>query len=74
LIQPEVARQLNEDTTYDDAALFAASKFKPDFLVLQEGNFPKLDQGFVSPNCQAVTTFSGDQYGYPTNLNVYRCR
>jgi hypothetical protein len=74
LIQPEVAGQLNNGTTSDDAALFAAYKYQPDFLVLQEGYFPKLDQAFVSPNCQAVTTFAGDQYSYPTNLNVYRCR
>ena len=73
LIQPEVARQLNEDTTYDNAALFAALTYQPDFLVLQEGIFPKLDQGFVSPNCQVVTTFAGNPYGYPANLNVYRC-
>jgi hypothetical protein len=60
LIQPEVAGQLNNGATYDDAALFAAYKYQPDFLVLQEGYFPKLDQAFVSPNCQAVTTFAGD--------------
>ncbi|OGO28038.1 MAG: hypothetical protein A2W33_06230 [Chloroflexi bacterium RBG_16_52_11] len=74
LIQPEVAMHLNEGTTYDDAALYAAVKFRPDYLVLQEGYFPKLDQDFVSPNCQAVATYAGDQYGYPANLNVYRCR
>ena len=29
LIQPEVARQLRQNTTYDDAALWAAQRYRP---------------------------------------------
>lgn len=74
LIQPEVAMQLNKGTTYDDAALFAALKYKPDYLALQEGYFPKLEHDFVAQNCQIVTNFRGAQYGYPADINIFRCR
>ena len=47
LIQPEVAAQLTPNTTYDDAALWAAQHYHPEYLVLQEGGFPVLQQGYA---------------------------
>jgi len=74
LIQPEVARQLRENTTYDDAALWAAQKYRPDTFVLQEGLFPKLQTAYIVHNCQLITTFEGQSYGYQSNLMVYSCQ
>ncbi len=74
LIQPEVARQLGENTTYDDAALWAAQKYRPDTFVLQEGLFPKLETAYIAHNCQLMTTFEGQTYGYQSNLMVYSCQ
>jgi hypothetical protein len=74
LIQPEVARQFRETTTYDDAALWATQKYRPDFLVLQEGLFPKLEAAYIAHNCRLMTTFEGQTYSYQTNLKVYSCQ
>ena len=74
LIQPEVARQLRENTTYDDAALWAAQKYHPDYFVLHEGLFPKLEAAYITQHCQHITTFDGQTYGYQSNLKVYSCK
>jgi hypothetical protein len=74
LIQPEVAQQLQENTTYDDAALWAAQKYRPQVLVVHEGHFPKLEEGFIARNCQLTSAFAGNEYNYPSNLKVYSCK
>ena len=40
LIQPEVGKQLTFESTYEDAALWALSRYNPEYLVLQAGLFP----------------------------------
>jgi hypothetical protein len=74
LIQPEVARQLRENTTYDDAALWATQKYQPEYLVVHEGLFPKLEADYITQHCQLITTFDGNEYNYPSNLKVYSCK
>jgi hypothetical protein len=74
LIQPEVARQLRQNTTYDDSALWAAQRYRPQILVVHEGHFAKLEQGYIAGNCQPITAFAGVEYHYPANLQVYSCR
>ncbi len=74
LIQPEVARYLSYNTTYDDAALWAVERFKPDYLVLQEGTLPRLEREYSPQYCLPTRTFGGEQYGYPGNIQVYRCQ
>jgi hypothetical protein len=73
LIQPEVAAQLTAGDDYEDAALWAVQAYHPDYLVLQEGLFPRLEQGFVRNNCDLSREFPGAGYGYPANLYVYSC-
>jgi hypothetical protein len=74
LIQPEVSNQLTTHTTYEDAALWAVEHYHPDYLVLQENNFPRLEQEYVALHCKAIQHFPGKEYGYSMNLNVYSCK
>jgi hypothetical protein len=74
LIQPEVAEQFTSETTYEDSALWAVDHYMIDYLVLQDGLFTRLEQGFVNQNCEPVKRFQGDQYSYDWNLSIYDCR
>lgn len=57
LIQPDVARQLTKETTYEDAALYAVARYLPDYVVLNSGIFPKLRDGPLTRNCQSLDSF-----------------
>jgi hypothetical protein len=73
LIQPEVARQLTENATYEDAALWATEYYHPDYLVLFSGEYPRLEAGYVAEYCQLIRTFEGRDYAYALDLAVYNC-
>jgi hypothetical protein len=73
LIQPEVAGQLASQTTYDDAALWAIRRYRPDYLVLQDGSLPQLEQEGMSGGCRLVQRFVGEPYGFRGNMSVYLC-
>ena len=74
LIQPQVSNQLTIHATYEDAALWAVERYHPDYLVLQENLFPRLEQGYVAQRCAVIKHFSGKTYGYSADLNVYACK
>lgn len=73
LLQPDTAQQINPHSVYDDIAVYAAFNHQPDYLVLQEGLFPKLEASYVAQYCRLVRAFSGEEYRYPHNLEVYSC-
>jgi hypothetical protein len=73
LIQPEVAGQLAAQTTYDDAALWATRRYRPDYLVLQDGSLPLLEQEATSGGCRPVQRFAGAAYGFGGDMTVYAC-
>jgi len=73
LILPEVGKQLTLESNYEDAALWALSRYHPEYLVLHAGHFPRLEQGYVNDHCQAVQRFEGETYGYGGDLNIYFC-
>ncbi len=73
LLQPDVAAQMRAETTYDDTALWALQRYRPDFVVLHDGAFPKATAR-AKEFCQAVHRFRGAHYGYNANLTVYACR
>lgn len=73
LIQPEVAERLAPESTYEDVAIWAVESYQPDYLVLQEGLFPNLEQTYTSRFCTPVQRFSGDYYQYPWNLEIHKC-
>jgi hypothetical protein len=73
LIQPEVALQLQRDTTYEDAALWAVGRYRPDYLVLHDGLFPRLEDEYISKTCRLEITFAGPSYNYSRDINIYTC-
>jgi hypothetical protein len=74
LIQPEIAVELTHSATYEDAALWAVTRYAPQYLVLHDGNFPRLEQGYTADRCQSVQHFIGVDYGYNQNMTIYTCR
>lgn len=69
LLQPDVARILGPNSTYDDAALYANERYRPDYLVLQRGVLPKLEASIAA--CRLETSFSDERYAHI--LDVYAC-
>ena len=73
LIQPEVAAQMQSETTYDDTAIFATTKYQPQYLALTIGALPRFESEVVSAFCQPVKQFDGSQYGY-SDMQIYACQ
>jgi hypothetical protein len=72
LLQPETATRLTPVTTYEDAALWAVHHFHPDYLVLQEHIFPRLEQDpALMVGCRSIEAFKDSSY--PSRLIVYKC-
>lgn len=72
LLQPETALRLTHGTGYEDAAIWATRRFRPDYLVLQEGHFPHLEHDIAhTSTCRVVRSFHDP--AYPTALVIYQC-
>jgi hypothetical protein len=72
LIQPETSQQLTPTTTYEDAALWAIDRFRPDYLVLTQGQLPRVESTLPGPRgCRPRKTFSSAIYTTP--IVVYEC-
>lgn len=72
LIQPETAWQITPTTTYGELARWSFMRFHPDYLVLQDGALPELEQeASFQRACQPVKTFA--QAEYASRLVVYAC-
>lgn len=73
LIQPATARHLTPTTTYQDAALWAFTHFRPTHLVLHAGMLPRLEADpLFQQHCHMVATF--EEADYAGQLTVYACR
>ena len=73
LLQPAVAEQLQLDTTYEDAALWAVDAYSPEYLVLHAGAFPRLEQGYAASYCRMAQKFIGAEFGYSSDMQIYIC-
>jgi hypothetical protein len=71
LIEPEVALQLGPATTYDDTARWAVQRFRPSYLLLQQGLLARLEQDVTMAGCRQIQTFQDPGYTFP--LVVYAC-
>lgn len=72
LIQPETASQLTATTTFEDAALWAYERYAPDYLVLHEGLFPRLEtRADFRARCQPVKQFVASDGA--ASFVVYEC-
>jgi hypothetical protein len=70
LIQPDVALRLTPSSSYDEAAVWAASQYRPDYLVLRPGMLPRLEGWAAAVGCRNVQSFSDAAYG---ELVVLQC-
>jgi len=73
LIQPEVAVQMEADTTYEDTALWAVEKYRPDYLILPAAAFPRLEAGYVTRYCHPERKFLSSNHNFPTGILIYIC-
>jgi hypothetical protein len=73
LIQPQVAAQLAPNKTYEDAAIWASERFRPAYLVLAPGAFPRLEAGYIAQFCRVVQKFARVPYQAPTDIYIYQC-
>lgn len=71
LIQPETAELLTRTNTYDDAALWALSQYRPSHVVIHRGSLPRLEHAMEVGACDRITTFTDPVY--PEQLDVYTC-
>ena len=72
LIEPSISRIFSLDSTYQDAAIWTIRHFNPSLIVLHEGMFPQLES-LITGRCNIKATFSGKDYSYPMNINIYYC-
>jgi len=73
LIQPEIATQLGQTGSYAATANWAFDRYHPDYLVLQQGLFPDLEQAAIPTDCQPMVTYPGAVYGYAYDLGIFAC-
>jgi hypothetical protein len=73
VIQPEVAAQLTPSSSYLDSAKWSINEFMPDYLILSRAWALRLIEDEVISGCQEIQEFEGDDYGFSTNLSIYKC-
>ena len=73
LIQPEVAKQMKAETTYQDTAAWVLENLHPDYIVLIENFFPGSYMEPFTLSCKWIKTFDGKQYSY-ANMEIYQCK
>ncbi len=72
LLDPLIAAQLGPQSTYEDAALWAVHRYRPDYIVLRRGDFPRLEAQLQSA-CRVEHVLRGADYGYDGVLRIYAC-
>jgi hypothetical protein len=73
LIQPEVAEIFNYDRHYEAAAIWASENYRPDYLLIFDGQFPDLRNRYLPKACELVRNLEGETYNYPTDLQIFKC-
>ena len=74
LIRPDVARQFSPSTTYDDAAVWALDRYRPEYIVLRTGTMQRLEGWVLDHGCSPAKQFPGTSYSYIGDMIVYSCR
>jgi hypothetical protein len=70
LIQPAVHAHMGQDTTYQDTAMWALDRYRPDYLALHSSWFPGW-QTSVLTDCQILRSFFA--HGIDGSFAVYQC-
>ncbi len=73
LLQPEVAEVFAPSTTYEDSALLAIDRYRPDYLVIQDGTLTRtMTTPFIAQACDVQHEVLED--GYPAPMVIYLCQ
>jgi hypothetical protein len=73
LLQPDVNHQIRRETTYDDLAVYAWSKYRPEYVALLDGTLRKLrDAPSFVEHCAEATRIQVPSN--PSVMVIYDCR
>jgi len=73
LLQPAVAAQMGAGTNYEDTALWAVQQYRPDYLVVHQGLFMRLEQAAVADGCRVTQVFPAIDYHFNQDILIYHC-
>lgn len=75
LIQPGVADVMNEETTYNDTAVWAIKAYQPEYLVMVKPNpQSRIVNEIIEPYCKFVQGFAGSDFEYRSDFHVFNCQ
>ena len=73
LIQPEVAKQMRADSTYEDTARWAINNYHPAYIALNPAGFPHLVEDYVKNQCYPVQYFNAEDFQSDRDMVIYHC-
>jgi hypothetical protein len=74
IIQPEVAKQMRADSTYQDTARWAIGTYHPAYMVMNPKVFPALMEDFINQKCHLVQYFYKENYNSNQDMAIYHCK
>ena len=74
LLQPNTAQRLIGSRDYESGAIFAVESYKPDYIVIHQDLFPKLEEKLQILDCSQVHKLKGVNYNYSRNIVIYYCQ
>jgi hypothetical protein len=73
LIQPDVARQMRPESTYNDTAYYAVEQYQPAYLVLMRGSLPGVSEHpAVQSACYPVYDLADSRL--PAAIDIFQCQ
>jgi hypothetical protein len=72
LIQPDVAKQMKNTSTYQETSIWAINMSQPDFVILHENFLTDENLKKLTGDCKLLQTFSGEEYNY-VNMEIFQC-
>lgn len=72
LLQKDVAAFMGPKTTYEDTAIYAIHKYKPDYIILHQGVFPYLENKLKN-ECTIIKVFKGEKYKSQRDMVIFKC-
>jgi nitrogen fixation-related uncharacterized protein len=73
LLQPDVAKQMRPDSTYEDIARWAINTYHPAYIALNPPGFPELMTDYVNKQCYLVKYFNAQDYQSTRDMAIYHC-
>lgn len=74
LLQPIIAQRLVGERDYESGAIFAVETYKPDYIVLHQDLFLKLEDKLKLLDCSQVHKLLGVNHKYSMNIVIFNCQ